>query len=84
MPPQAGEKMAFVVSNLLAAILFQQLVGSIMPPLGDEVPVLSKEVALFCYKNDQFLLGSAIFITFYLLGHIHFSRIPMGPRNNLA
>ena len=40
LPPESGERLAFAISNLLAAILFQQLVGDIMPPLGDDLSIL--------------------------------------------
>ena len=42
LPPDSGERLQFAVANLLAVILFQQLVGGIMPPLGDELPLLGK------------------------------------------
>lgn len=65
MPPQAGEKMAFVVSNLLAAILFQQLVGSIMPPLGDEVPVLSLFFLLQIMLSCLVIVGTTFVLRVY-------------------
>ncbi|XP_063966432.1 neuronal acetylcholine receptor subunit alpha-6-like [Lytechinus pictus] len=40
IPPESGEKVQFAVSNLLASILFQQLIATTMPPLGDELPLL--------------------------------------------
>ncbi|XP_071486140.1 neuronal acetylcholine receptor subunit alpha-10-like [Diadema antillarum] len=40
IPPESGEKVQFAVSNLLASILFQQLIAGLMPPLGEELPLL--------------------------------------------
>ncbi|XP_071848619.1 neuronal acetylcholine receptor subunit alpha-2-like [Apostichopus japonicus] len=68
MPSQSGEKMAFVVSNLLAAILFQQLVGSIMPPLGDEVPVLSLFFLLQVTLSCLVIVGTTLVLRVY---HYH-------------
>ena len=42
MPPESGEKIALGMTNLLAFILFQQLVSGNMPPQGDEMPIVSK------------------------------------------
>lgn len=42
LPPDAGEKISLGMTNLLALILFQQLVAENMPPLGDEFPILGK------------------------------------------
>ena len=42
LPLESGERMTFSISNLLAAILFQQLVGAIMPPLGDDYCILGR------------------------------------------
>ena len=40
LPPQSGEKISLGMSNVLALILFQQLIAENMPPLGDETPIL--------------------------------------------
>ena len=42
IPPESGEKVALGITNLLAFILFQQLISDNMPPQGDEIPVISK------------------------------------------
>eukprot|EP00057_Strongylocentrotus_purpuratus_P003253 XP_003726263.2 PREDICTED: neuronal acetylcholine receptor subunit alpha-9-II [Strongylocentrotus purpuratus] len=38
--PDSGEKVTLAISNLLAMILFQQLVADSMPPIGDTTSVL--------------------------------------------
>lgn len=42
LPPDAGEKISLGMTNLLALILFQQLVAENMPPLGDQFPIIGK------------------------------------------
>lgn len=42
MPPESGEKISLGMSNLLAFILFQQLIAGNMAPQGDGTPILSK------------------------------------------
>ena len=42
LPLKSGERIIFSMSNLLAAILFQQLVGEIVPPLGDDYSILGR------------------------------------------
>lgn len=40
--PDSGEKVTLAISNLLAMILFQQLVADSMPPIGDTTSVLGE------------------------------------------
>ncbi|XP_033632820.1 acetylcholine receptor subunit alpha-like 1 [Asterias rubens] len=40
MPPESGEKISLGITNLLAFILFQQLISGAMPPQGIVVPVV--------------------------------------------
>ncbi len=42
LPPESGEKIGLGMTNVLALILFQQLIAENMPPLGDETPVIGK------------------------------------------
>ena len=61
LPPESGESLTFAISNLLAAILFQQLVAGIMPPLGDDLSLLGR---LFCT-----LIIFSFELEFTLAGH---------------
>ncbi|XP_030847631.1 neuronal acetylcholine receptor subunit alpha-9 isoform X2 [Strongylocentrotus purpuratus] len=61
LPPESGERLQFAVSNLLAAILFQQLIGGIMPPLGDELPLLGM-FFVYMILTNCFVLGLSICI----------------------
>ena len=42
VPPESGEKISLGMTNLLAFVLFQQLIAGSMPPIGDEIPILSE------------------------------------------
>ncbi len=47
IPPESGEKISLGMSNLLAIILFQQLIAESMPPRGDEAPLIGN----YSYKR---------------------------------
>ncbi|XP_072164228.1 neuronal acetylcholine receptor subunit alpha-10-like [Diadema setosum] len=61
VPPESGEKISFSVANLLASILFQQLIGELMPPLGDEIPLLGM-FFLFMVLMSCLALGASVMI----------------------
>ncbi|XP_071796431.1 neuronal acetylcholine receptor subunit alpha-10-like [Asterias amurensis] len=66
MPPESGEKISLGMSNLLAFILFQQLISGNMAPQGDETPILN--VYIFC----MVVLGCvSIFASVYVLRLFH-------------
>ena len=46
LPPQSGEKIQLGMTNLLALILFQQLIAESMPPIGDETPIIGRYIAM--------------------------------------
>ncbi|XP_071815459.1 neuronal acetylcholine receptor subunit alpha-10-like [Apostichopus japonicus] len=39
--PGSGEKISFSVSNVLALVVFQQLLSTSMPPTGDQTPIIA-------------------------------------------
>ncbi|XP_071832980.1 neuronal acetylcholine receptor subunit alpha-7-like isoform X2 [Apostichopus japonicus] len=39
--PESGEKVSLCVNNVLALIIFQQLLATNMPPTGDEMPIVA-------------------------------------------
>ena len=49
LPP---EKIGLGMTNVLALILFQQLIAENMPPLGDETPVIGK-IYIVCVKINK-------------------------------
>ncbi|XP_041453750.1 neuronal acetylcholine receptor subunit alpha-10-like [Lytechinus variegatus] len=69
VPPESGEKISFSVANLLASILFQQLIGELMPPLGDEIPLLGM-FFLYMVGMSCVALGASVLILrmFHRLG----------------
>ncbi len=40
LPAECGEKLTLAITNLLALVVFQQLVAESMPPSGDDPPLL--------------------------------------------
>ena len=46
MPPESGEKISLGVTNLLSLILFQQLIGSFLPPTSENTPIIGKYAPL--------------------------------------
>lgn len=50
--PASGEKMTLAVSNLLALILFQQLVADSMPPIGDNTSIIG--------TTDSFTVNTSV------------------------
>ncbi|XP_022083251.1 neuronal acetylcholine receptor subunit alpha-10-like [Acanthaster planci] len=46
MPAESGEKISLGMTNLLAFVLFQQLISANMPPVGNETAILT--IYIFC------------------------------------
>ncbi|XP_072030668.1 neuronal acetylcholine receptor subunit beta-4-like [Amphiura filiformis] len=40
LPPECGEKLTLSITNLLAMVVFQQLIAETMPPTGDDSPLI--------------------------------------------
>ncbi|XP_072024618.1 neuronal acetylcholine receptor subunit alpha-2-like [Amphiura filiformis] len=40
LPPECGEKLTLSITNLLALVVFQQLIAESMPPNGDDPPLI--------------------------------------------
>ena len=60
LPPGSGERISFAIANLLAIILFQQLVSTVMPPLGDDWSYLGK---FFSHKKlNRYVKGTGVLV----------------------
>nr|XP_054754256.1 neuronal acetylcholine receptor subunit alpha-10-like [Lytechinus pictus] len=59
MPPDSEEKVALASSNLLAMLLFQELVSTSMPPIGDQFPLIG-----------SFFVASIVVSTFSILASL--------------
>ncbi len=46
LPPDCGEKLTLSITNLLALVVFQQLIAETMPPSGDDSPILGSRYFL--------------------------------------
>ncbi|XP_072173282.1 neuronal acetylcholine receptor subunit alpha-10-like [Diadema setosum] len=66
--PDSGEKVAFTVTNLLALILFQQLVADNMPPIGKP-----RSILVTCFFLLIALSGCSVFLTVLILRMYHHS-----------
>ena len=42
LPPESGEKIQLGMTNLLALVLFQQLISEALPPTSDKSPIIGK------------------------------------------
>ena len=42
LPPDCGEKLTLSITNLLALVVFQQIIAENMPPSDDESPIIGK------------------------------------------
>ena len=42
LPPEAGEKIGLGIANLLALVLFQELVANTLPPSSDNSPIIGE------------------------------------------
>lgn len=60
LPTDSGEKVSFVMTNVLTLVLFQQLVASMLPPSGDDTPIFSEFSFSFCVKQCVRLLYGTI------------------------
>ena len=69
LPPDCGEKLTLSITNLLALVVFQQIIAENMPPSADDSPVVGK------YENHYFPIPyrPQIFSSWSLV----FTRIPL-------
>ena len=42
LPPECGEKLTLSITNLLALVVFQQIIAENIPPSADDSPVIGK------------------------------------------
>ena len=42
LPPDCGEKLTLSITNLLALVVFQQIIAENMPPSADDSPLIGK------------------------------------------
>ncbi|XP_071486129.1 neuronal acetylcholine receptor subunit alpha-4-like [Diadema antillarum] len=65
LPSESGERVQFAVANLLAALLFQQLIGGIMPPLGNELPLIGLFLVYMVLTNCFGVTSSIVILRCY-------------------
>ena len=45
LPTESGEKVSLGITNLLALVLFQQLIADSLPPSSSDMPIISKSLS---------------------------------------
>ncbi|XP_072171485.1 neuronal acetylcholine receptor subunit alpha-7-like [Diadema setosum] len=75
MSPQSEEKVALASSNLLAMLLFQELVSSAMPPIGDEFSLIGLFFVASILINSLSILTSLLTKTLF---HMKDRPVPNG------
>eukprot|EP00057_Strongylocentrotus_purpuratus_P033723 XP_792536.3 PREDICTED: neuronal acetylcholine receptor subunit alpha-9 [Strongylocentrotus purpuratus] len=73
--PDSGEKVAFTVTNLLALILFQQLVSDSMPPIGEP-----RSIIVTCFFMLVVVSGCSVFFSVLVLRMYHHDATSIPPR----
>eukprot|EP00057_Strongylocentrotus_purpuratus_P021142 XP_011675616.1 PREDICTED: neuronal acetylcholine receptor subunit alpha-9-like [Strongylocentrotus purpuratus] len=71
--PDSGEKITFTVTNLLALILFQQLVAEFMPPIGEP-----RSIIVTCFFILITLSVCSVILTVIVL-HVYHKDVDLHP-----
>ncbi|XP_033098688.1 neuronal acetylcholine receptor subunit alpha-9-like [Anneissia japonica] len=67
LPPECGEKISFSITNLLAIVLFQQLIAETLPP-SDETPYLANFITLIISLGCISVVATSVILK------LHFGR----------
>ena len=66
LPPDCGEKLTLSITNLLALVVFQQMISETMPPSGDDAPILGNQVlSMHSLSKQKYRLGLFKCFDFY-------------------
>ncbi|XP_033102286.1 neuronal acetylcholine receptor subunit alpha-9-like [Anneissia japonica] len=65
LPPECDEKISFAITNLLAIILFQQLIAETLPPSADNSPLLSRYFTILVSMGCISILFTAFVLNVY-------------------
>ena len=57
LPAECGEKVSLSITNLLALVVFQQLIAETMPPSGDDPPLIGKTKPSYNDNNIELRMG---------------------------
>ncbi|XP_072024627.1 neuronal acetylcholine receptor subunit alpha-7-like isoform X3 [Amphiura filiformis] len=63
LPPDCGEKLTLSITNLLALVVFQQLIAETMPPNGDELPLLGSYFSAMIIMVCVSVVGTVLVIS---------------------
>ncbi|KAJ8044477.1 Neuronal acetylcholine receptor subunit alpha-7 [Holothuria leucospilota] len=73
--PESGEKISLCVNNVLALIIFQQLLAASMPPTGDQTPIVAYYFIVVIALSFLSVLSTSLTLGMY---HHDGSRPPPG------
>ncbi|XP_072043395.1 neuronal acetylcholine receptor subunit alpha-7-like [Amphiura filiformis] len=65
LPTESGEKVSLGITNVLALVLFQQLIAEIMPPTSDKSPLISY------YFTPMIITGCLAVMTGVIVAYLH-------------
>ncbi|XP_033102329.1 acetylcholine receptor subunit alpha-type acr-5-like [Anneissia japonica] len=65
---ECGEKMSFAITNLLAIVLFQQLIGETLPP-SDEAPYIANFITLIISLGCISVVATSVILKFHYGRH---------------
>ncbi|XP_072043396.1 neuronal acetylcholine receptor subunit alpha-7-like [Amphiura filiformis] len=65
LPTESGEKVSLGITNVLALVLFQQLIAGIMPPTSDKSPLISY------YFTPMIITGCLAVMTGVIVAYLH-------------
>ncbi|XP_071817486.1 neuronal acetylcholine receptor subunit alpha-5-like [Apostichopus japonicus] len=70
LPPESGEKISFVMTNVLTLVLFQQLVATMLPASGDDTPLLSTHIVTLI------MFGCVAIVWTVFVTHLYYKTTP--------
>ncbi|XP_033102283.1 neuronal acetylcholine receptor subunit beta-3-like [Anneissia japonica] len=68
LPPECGEKISFSITNLLAIVLFQQLISETLPP-SDDSPIIANFIKLIVALGCISVMATSIILKFHFGRH---------------
>ncbi|XP_031551820.1 ligand-gated ion channel 4-like, partial [Actinia tenebrosa] len=65
LPPDSGERISVVITNLLAMTVFMLIVAEILPPTSDEVSIISIFYSCSIFEVGIALLGTCVVLKYH-------------------
>ncbi|KAK3740405.1 hypothetical protein QZH41_009477 [Actinostola sp. cb2023] len=65
LPPDSGERISVVITNLLAMTVFMLIVAELLPPTSDEVSIISVFYSCCIFEVGIALLGTCVVLKYH-------------------